>query len=50
MLITSLLGSLDDIAWLYNIRARDVECNPVLISYALISQGEAWLFVDGENR
>lgn len=44
-----LLGSLDDIAWLYNIRARDVECNPVLISYALISQGEAWLFVDGEK-
>ena len=41
-----LLGSLDDIAWIYNIRGRDVACNPVVISYALISQDKAWLFVD----
>lgn len=41
-----LLGSLDDIAWLYNIRGRDVANNPVLISYALISMEKAWLFVD----
>lgn len=41
-----LLGSLDDIAWIYNIRGRDVACNPVIISYALISQDKAWLFVD----
>ena len=33
-----LIGSLDDIAWLYNIRGRDVKGNPVIISYALISQ------------
>lgn len=44
-----LLGSLDDIAWVYNIRGRDVACNPVVISYALISQDEAWLFVDREK-
>ncbi len=44
-----LLGSLDDIAWLYNIRGRDVANNPVVISYALISKDEAWLFVDEEK-
>lgn len=41
-----LIGSLDDIAWLFNIRGADVECNPVVISYALISHNEAKLFVD----
>lgn len=44
-----LLGSLDDIAWLYNIRGRDIACNPVVISYALISKDEAWWFVDGDK-
>lgn len=41
-----LLGSLDDIAWVYNIRGNDVACNPVIISYALISKDKALLFVD----
>ena len=44
-----LLGSLDDIAWLYNIRGRDVANNPVVISYALVSQDKAYLFVDKEK-
>lgn len=44
-----LIGSLDDIAWIYNIRGRDVACNPVVISYALISQDKSWLFVDKEK-
>lgn len=41
-----LLSSLDDIAWLYNIRGNDVPCNPVVISYVLISMDEAILFVN----
>ncbi len=41
-----LLGSLDDVAWLYNIRGRDVENNPVVTSYALVSMDKSWLFVD----
>lgn len=44
-----LLSSLDDIAWLYNIRGNDVENNPVVISYALISRDKAFLFVDEEK-
>ncbi len=45
----SLLAGLDDIAWLLNIRARDIECNPVTISYALIGLEEAYLCIDGEK-
>ena len=41
-----VLGSLDDIAWLYNIRGWDVKNNPVVISYALVSEKEALLFTD----
>ncbi len=33
----------------YNIRGRDVTCNPVVISYALISRDRAWLFVDKDK-
>ncbi len=41
-----LLAALDDIAWLYNIRGNDVECNPVVLSYAAVTMTEAILFVD----
>ena len=44
-----LLGSLDDIAWLFNIRGKDVRHNPVVIAYAFISNYEAILFVDKEK-
>lgn len=44
-----ILGSLDDIAWMYNIRGRDVSSNPVVISYALIFMDKAYLFVDKDK-
>ena len=44
-----ILGSLDDIAWTYNVRGRDVSSNPVIISYALISMDKAYLFVDKDK-
>ena len=44
-----LLGSLDDIAWLYNIRGKDVASSPIVISYALISKDKAYLFVDKDK-
>ena len=37
---------LDQIAWLYNLRGRDVDCNPVFISYAIITKTEAYLFTN----
>lgn len=44
-----LIGSLDDIAWLYNIRGKDVPQNPVIISYGLVSMDKAYLFVDNNK-
>ena len=41
-----LLTTLDDIAWLFNVRADDVACTPVLLSYALISEEKAYLYVN----
>ena len=40
------ISTLDDIAWIYNIRGRDVEFNPVVICYTLISNDSAKLFVN----
>ena len=40
------LNSLDEIAWLYNIRGNDVEYNPFVISYAIVGQNNSILFVD----
>ena len=37
---------LDEIAWLFNIRGADIEYNPLVISYALVSQSTAIWFVD----
>ncbi|QSX06847.1 aminopeptidase P family protein [Sedimentibacter sp. zth1] len=44
-----VLSSLDDIAWLFNIRGDDVPCNPVVISYAVVSNNEVVLFVDSKK-
>lgn len=41
-----LISSLDDIAYLFNLRGNDIPYNPVFLSYALISQQKALLFVD----
>ena len=41
-----LMASLDDIAWTLNLRGADVHCNPVFVSYLLISSHTATLFVD----
>lgn len=42
------ISKLDDIMWLYNIRANDVECNPVALSYTFISDNEAVIFIQKE--
>lgn len=41
-----ILTSLDDIAWLFNMRGNDVECNPVVLSYAVITITDAFLFLN----
>ncbi|MDT8906293.1 aminopeptidase P family protein [Pseudomonas fluorescens] len=39
------IATLDDIAWLFNLRGADVSFNPVFVSFALISQQQVTLFV-----
>lgn len=41
-----LIGSLDTIAWLYNLRGNDVKCNPVAVCFAYVSKKESILFID----
>ncbi|MGN2243115.1 aminopeptidase P family protein [Frateuria sp. GZRR33] len=42
-----LVSSLDDVAWLTNLRGSDVECNPVFLAHLLVeTDGPATLFVD----
>ncbi len=44
----SVITSLDDIAWLLNLRGNDIPCNPVFLSYLLISENSGVLFcIDG---
>ena len=40
------IATLDDIAWLFNLRGSDVSFNPVFVSFALIECGKATLFLD----
>lgn len=41
-----VLTSLEDIAWLLNIRGGDVECTPVVLAYFALTQSEATLFAN----
>ena len=44
-----LMASLDDIAWTLNLRGTDVHCNPVFVSYLLISSQSATLYIYKEK-
>ena len=44
-----LLSTLDDIAWTLNMRGNDVHCNPVFVSYLLITSQESILYVHTEK-
>ncbi len=41
-----LVSKLDEVAWLANIRGRDVHCCPVVLAYMLVTGDEALLYVD----
>ena len=41
-----LVTALDDIAWTLNLRGTDVHCNPVFVSFLLIREDDATLFID----
>ena len=41
-----LVTALDDIAWTLNLRGSDVHCNPVFVSYLLISSAKVTLYIN----
>ena len=43
-----VLTSLDDIAWLLNIRGNDIECNPVILSYVILTEKDVFFYVQEE--
>ncbi len=44
-----IISALDEIAWLFNLRGRDVPCNPVFYAYALVSADKAVLFTEASK-
>lgn len=42
----AILSALDEIAWMLNVRAEDIDYNPVVFSYLLVGQDSAQWFVD----
>ncbi|WP_337635166.1 aminopeptidase P family protein [Prevotella sp.] len=44
-----LLTQLDDIAWTLNLRCTDVHCTPVFVSWLIIAEDSATLYIKGEK-
>ena len=44
-----LVSALDDIAWALNIRGTDVHCNPVVVSYLLITMDGVTLYINSDK-
>jgi Xaa-Pro aminopeptidase len=44
-----IIATLDDVNWLFNIRGRDVACNPVVMSYAFVTRENAYIYVDSDR-
>ena len=43
------IGAVEDICWLLNIRGNDIDYNPVVLSYMLISKDRAYLCIDQDK-
>lgn len=43
------IATLDDIAWLFNLRGSDVSYNPVFLAFALVGKEQALLFVGADK-
>lgn len=41
-----ILTTLDDIVWLLNIRGNDTPCNPVVLSYLVVTPGSIFLYIN----
>lgn len=41
-----VLTTVDDIVWLLNIRGNDVPCNPIVLSYVVVTMDQFYLFIN----
>ncbi|MDO4325279.1 MAG: aminopeptidase P family protein [bacterium] len=44
-----ILATVDDIVWLLNVRGNDVPCNPIVLSYAVVTMDTFYLFIQEET-
>jgi Xaa-Pro aminopeptidase len=44
-----LISSLDDMAWVFNLRGRDVNYNPVVLSFAILTENGATLYIQHDK-
>lgn len=44
-----VIAALDEIAWLFNIRGKDIKFNPLAIAFALIFRDKAMLFIEQDK-
>ena len=42
---STVIGALEDVCYLFNIRGRDIRCNPVVTAYAIVDQKRAVIFI-----
>lgn len=46
---TTVVSSLDDLAWIFNIRGNDVHCNPVVLGFSIITLDTCTLYIDKDK-
>ncbi|CEP17177.1 hypothetical protein [Parasitella parasitica] len=44
-----IVSALDEVAWLFNLRGSDVDCNPVFYAYAVVTQSQPTLYINPEK-
>ncbi len=44
-----MVGKLDNLAWLLNLRAMDIQCTPYAMAYCFVTQTDAVLFINGQR-
>ena len=45
-----LVSALDELSWLFNIRAYDIDYTPVVRGYAIVGRSQIMLFVDAKDQ
>lgn len=46
---SAFISALDEIAWILNIRSRDVACNPVATAFLYLSEDNSTIFIDSDK-